>query len=200
MKTIEYEDPFVIFTNWFNEACAHEDIQQANAFNIATSDKDGFPSNRIVLLKEFDKNGFVFYTNINSKKGNHIKQNPNVALCFYWETLNKQIRIEGKAFPVAPQEADKYFASRALKSRLGAWVSKQSQPMDSNIDLFKNAVNYGVKMGVKKITRPPFWSGFRVKPKNIEFWQDGISRLHDRVLFYRQDYQCDKWQKTKLYP
>jgi pyridoxamine 5'-phosphate oxidase len=197
---MEINNPFEIFKQWFDKACSHEGINQPNAMNIATVDKNGFPSNRIVLLKDFDENGFVFYTNLESKKGNAIKENPNVSLCFYWEKLNRQIRIEGKAFAVSDEDADKYFDSRPLKSRLGAWISKQSRPMESGIDLFKNTLNYGAKMGIKKITRPPFWSGFRVRAKNIEFWQDGNSRLHDRFLFFRDDYDSNNWKKTRLYP
>jgi pyridoxamine 5'-phosphate oxidase len=200
MNIVKKENPFIIFNQWFDQACKHKDVDQPNAMNIATVSKDGYPSNRMVLLKEFNKNGFVFYTNLFSKKGRAIQENPNVSLCFYWEKLNKQIRIEGKSFAVSDKEADKYFDSRPLKSRLGAWVSKQSQPMEGNIDLVKNALNYGIKIGIKKITRPPFWSGFRVKPKNIEFWQDGNSRLHDRALFCRKDYESENWKKTKLYP
>ena len=200
MKQIEEKNHFLVFEDWYKQACDHKDIMQPNAMNIATVNKEGYPSSRMVLLKSFDDNGFVFYTNLDSKKGQAIKENPNVALCFYWEKINKQIRIEGQAFIVEDKEADKYFDSRPFRSRLGAWVSKQSQPMESGVDLLKNALNYGVKMGFKKVPRPPFWSGFRVKPKNIEFWRDGSSRLHDRVLFYRDNHESKNWSQIKLYP
>jgi len=193
------DDPLLIFDEWLKEAQNHQKIKQANAVNLATATRDGVPSNRMVLLKGYSKEGFVFYTNLESKKGSELKENPKAALCFYWEAIDKQVRIEGNVEMVANKEADTYFDSRPLKSRIGAWISKQSQPMESGVDLLKNALNYSIKMKMKKVIRPPFWSGFKVIPKRIEFWQDKNSRLHDRVLFSKSVSESI-WQTQRLYP
>lgn len=192
-------DPFIMFKEWFEKAEQTPEIKQANAINLATATKDGRPSNRMVLLKSFNEQGFVFYTNLNSRKGNELKENPYVSLCLYWEVLNRQIRIEGKVTSVSNEEADAYFNSRSLESRLGAWASKQSQVMESSIDLLRNAVMHSLKNKMQAIERPEFWSGFRVNPIRIEFWQDGKARLHDRVLFSRKTVDTE-WTIQRLYP
>jgi len=196
---MKVNNPFSIFEEWLNEARDNLSIKEPNSFNLATTTKDGFPSNRTVLLKDYSNDGFAFYTNLESRKGLELKENPRVSLCFYWEAINKQIRIEGEAKLVTNKEADKYFNTRPLKSRLGAWASKQSRPMEGNIDLLKNAVNHSLKTKMNKVGRPPFWSGFRVVPQKIEFWQNGAGRLHERTLFSRK-INDSTWLIQRLYP
>ncbi|MBT4922604.1 MAG: pyridoxamine 5'-phosphate oxidase [Rickettsiales bacterium] len=197
---MKIENPFLLFTEWFKQAEKHPDIKQANAVNLATSTRHGFPSSRMVLIKNYSEEGFVFYTNLESRKGLELKDNPRVALCFYWEALDKQIRIEGNVKPVSKEEADQYFDSRPLDSRLGAWASKQSRPMAGGLDVLKNAALHSLDNKMGAVERPPFWSGFRVIPTRVEFWEDGgTTRLHDRTLFLRQDTNSD-WKSQKLYP
>lgn len=190
-------DPFPMFGEWFEEA--HEtEINDPNAVTVASVDAEGRPSARMVLLKGWDPQGFVFYTNFESRKGQQILGNPNVALLFHWKSLQRQIRIEGTAAQVPDEEADAYYASRARQSRIGAWASKQSRPLESRFALEKAVASYAAKFNIGEIPRPPHWSGFRVTPRKIEFWRDGAFRLHDRFVYDRQD--DDSWTITRLYP
>jgi len=191
------ENPFILFDKWFSEA-KEKEINNPNAMNLATVGKDFCPSSRIVLLKTYDKSGFVFYTNFNSRKGSDIKENPNVVLNFFWKSLLKQVRIEGVAESVSNQVADNYFDSRSENSRLGAWASNQSSILSNRNELEKKVIEYKEKFKGKKITRPIYWSGFKIKPKLIEFWQEMPFRLHDRVEFIRSD--DNNFVGRRLYP
>jgi len=189
-------NPFSLFKEWFDEAKKNE-INDANAMNLSTISKSNFPSSRMVLLKGFDDRGFVFYTNINSKKGKDIINNPNVSLNFHWKSITKQVRIEGKAVSVSDKEADEYFNSRPKESRIGAWASNQSSKMNNREDLIEKYSFYKGKFKEDKIPRPDYWSGFRVVPRLIEFWQDMPFRLHDRLEFIKIN---NKWETKKLFP
>ena len=189
-------NPLDLFKKWFEEA-SQKEINDPNAMTLSTLSPDYKPSSRMVLLKDFNKRGFIFYTNINSKKGNSILKNPNVALNFHWKSLLKQIRIEGKATYVSNEEADKYFDSRHIESRIGAWASAQSQELISRNKLEENINRYKIEFKNKKISRPPYWTGFIVDPDLIEFWQDMPHRLHDRLEFKKNN---NKWTCRKLFP
>ncbi|MDB2415486.1 pyridoxamine 5'-phosphate oxidase [Rickettsiales bacterium] len=194
----QYDDPLAVFTQWYKEAQKCSKIGDASAVNLATSTKDGKPSNRMVLLKSYDEQGFVFYTNLNSRKGCEIQNNPRVSMCFYWEGLDRQVRIEGEAVKVSDQEADDYFNSRPIKSRIGAWASKQSQTLLSSTELMKRVAKYTLKISKDSdLKRPEFWSGYRVVPNSIEFWKHGEYRLHNRVIYKRKN---DEWEVGLLYP
>ncbi|MDA0708228.1 MAG: pyridoxamine 5'-phosphate oxidase [Proteobacteria bacterium] len=190
------QNPFEKFKDWYEEAHTAEDM--ADAMAIATVDTLGRPSLRMVLLKDHGPDGFTFYTNLESRKGKELKENSNVALCFHWKSLAKQIRIEGPVTAVSDDEADRYFASRARDSQIGAWASKQSQKMEGRFEFEARIIKYTTKFGVGKIPRPQFWSGFKVKPQRIEFWQDRKFRLHDRHV-YIFDHE-NKWDIETLYP
>ena len=189
-------DPFFLFKEWFDEARAKE-INDPNAMNLSTISIDLKPSSRMVLLKDFNQKGFVFYTNINSKKGTSINTNPNVSLNFHWKSTLKQVRIEGLANQVTNQEADQYFNSRQKESRLGAWASKQSSELKDRKILEEKITFYKNKFSNIEIVRPPHWTGFRVNPDLIEFWQDMPFRLHDRLEFKKIN---NKWTSKKLFP
>ena len=191
-------DPLELFTEWYENAKKNE-INDPNAMSLATADKSGLPSVRMVLLKGFDTNGFVFYTNLESRKANEFKSNPNVAVCFHWKSLQRQVRIEGQVSQVSDEEADEYFNSRARLSRIGAWASMQSQVLESRDYLLTRLNTFEEKYNGETIPRPTHWSGNRIKAKRIEFWQDGEFRLHDRFVFERQSLE-DTWTKTRLYP
>ena len=189
-------DPFAQFADWMADAEKSEP-NDPNAVAVASVDADGMPNVRMVLLKGFDQNGFVFYTNFESNKGREILGSMKAALCFHWKSLRRQIRVRGHVEVVSDEEADAYFASRPRGSRIGAWASKQSRPLESRLALEKAVAEFTLKHAVGEIPRPPYWSGFRIKPITIEFWHDRPFRLHDRILFTRAD---DGWQKTRLYP
>lgn len=192
------DDPFALFESWMSEAIRHE-INDPNAMALATVDSGGLPNVRIVLLKQATPNGFVFYTNFESAKGHEILANPKASLCFHWKSLRRQIRIRGDIEVVDDTEADSYFASRPRGSRLGAWASQQSRPLESRFALEKAVAKYTAKHGMGKIPRPPYWSGFCLIPQEIEFWHDRPFRLHDRIVFSRKDPRS-LWSKTRLYP
>ncbi len=192
------ENPFTKFNSWFLEAQKCSDIVDATAMNLATSDLAGRPSSRMVLLKNFTENGFVFYTNLESRKGGDLQKNQQAALCFYWAPLARQVRIEGTVAPVSIEEADAYFASRPRQSQIGAWASSQSQPIDENFDLTKAIAKYTLKFGTGEIPRPPHWSGFCLRPDRMEFWSEGAFRIHDRQLYKRESE--NQWSIAKLYP
>tara|TARA_B100000676_G_scaffold203295_1_gene199528 strand:+ start:780 stop:1466 length:687 start_codon:yes stop_codon:yes gene_type:complete len=191
-------DPLELFTEWYENAEKTE-INDPNAMSLATADKSGLPSVRMVLLKGFDTNGFVFYTNLESRKANEFKSNPNVAVCFHWKSLQRQVRIEGQVSQVSDEEADEYFNSRARLSRIGAWASMQSQALESREYLLTRLKTFEEKYNGETIPRPTHWSGNRIKAKRIEFWQDGEFRLHDRFVFERRSIN-EAWTKTRLYP
>ncbi len=197
--TSNFNLPFKKFHQWFNEAQAHASIVEPTAMCLATVDEDNCPSSRMVLLKSFDENGFCFFTNLTSRKGRELAHNANVALCFYWGVLGRQVRIEGEIEKVSVKEADDYFASRRRGSQIGAWASKQSCEME-NWEEFQERISTITKdFSGQDIPRPPFWSGFRVVPKRIEFWQEGEFRIHQRELFERKKGQ-HSWESKKLYP
>jgi pyridoxamine 5'-phosphate oxidase len=190
-------NPFTLFDTWFAEAQASEP-NDPNAMALATVDADGRPSVRMVLLKGHDAAGFVFYTNLESRKGLALAANPQAALLFHWKSLHRQIRIEGTVEPVSDAEADTYFASRARDSRIGAWASDQSRPLPSRGHFLKRVAEYGVRYAVGEVPRPPHWSGFRVVPDRFEFWQDQAFRLHERRTFTRG--AGGGWDEGLLFP
>ncbi len=194
----DFSTPFNHFTQWFEEAKKQPTIKDPNAVNVATVSPEGKPASRMVLLKDYDENGFVFYTNLGSRKAQHLHNNPHAAMCFYWEILRKQIRIEGSISPVSEEEADAYFHSRALKSRIGAWASKQSQPLDSRATLLKEVAKQTARFALQDVPRPEFWSGFRLTPDYFEFWQNGEYRIHDRTCYQKNT--DGTWGNHLLYP
>ena len=195
---LDLEDPFELFEKWFEEAKKKE-INDHNALALGTANKKGIPSVRMVLLKGFDKNGFVFYTNLNSQKGNEIKENPNASMCFHWKSLLRQIRIVGTLNQVNDKIADDYYNSRAYESRIGAWASKQSSVLKNRNELLNSLENFKKKYNDKdKVPRPNHWSGWNLKPTSIEFWLDGDNRIHER-LKYSLD-EKNVWIKSLLSP
>jgi len=191
------DDPFALFDEWFQLARACREITEPTAMTLATVSPEGLPTARVVLLKGFDTNGFVFYTNLTSAKAIHLRANPHCTLCFYWMPLNRQVRIEGTADQVSDEEADAYFATRPRLSQLGAWASKQSQPLPSRHELEKRLAKYTLQFGMGSVPRPPFWSGFRVRPTAFEFWLKQPFRLHDRLRYERDG---ETWRPVHLYP
>ncbi|NNJ75780.1 MAG: pyridoxamine 5'-phosphate oxidase [Anderseniella sp.] len=191
-------EPFQLFGEWLEEARATEP-NDPTAMSVATVDGDGLPNVRMTLLKGFDERGFVFYTNFESQKGTEILASRKAALGFHWKSLRRQVRLRGPVEVVSEEEADAYYKSRPRDSRIGAWASQQSRPLESRFALEKAVAKYAAKYAIGDIPRPPHWSGFRVKPVYIEFWKDGAFRLHDRVVFRREG-EGDAWSKTRLYP
>ncbi|MEL6920283.1 MAG: pyridoxamine 5'-phosphate oxidase [Pseudomonadota bacterium] len=191
-------DPFALFERWMGDAEAHE-INDPNALSLATVDEHGMPNVRMVLLKGFDRRGFVFYTNFESQKGGEILTSHKAAMCFHWKSLQRQVRLRGPVTVVSDEEADAYYQTRARGSRIGAWASKQSRPLASKFELEKEVAKFTARHAVGHIARPPHWSGFRVTPTYLEFWQDGTFRLHDRIVF-RRDGEGSDWDKERWYP
>jgi pyridoxamine 5'-phosphate oxidase len=191
-----YGEPFEQFDAWLKEAGAREP-DDPNAMALATADEAGRPSLRMVLLKGVDDRGFVFYTNLGSRKGRQLHANPFAALTFHWKSLHRQVRVEGAVEPVTAEEADAYFASRHRSSQIGAWASRQSQPLSARLELERRVAEFTAKFGFGKVPRPEWWSGFRVLPARIEFWQQGAFRLHERTLYIRQG---EGWQTQRLFP
>ena len=195
---LDLDDPFELFEKWFDEAKKNE-INDPNALALGTATKNGIPSVRMVLLKGFDKNGFVFYTNLNSQKGKELKENPNATMCFHWKSLLRQIRIVGTLNLVNDKTADDYYNTRAYESRIGAWASKQSSILKSRDELFDSLESFKKKYDNKdKVPRPDYWSGWNLKPSSIEFWLDGNNRIHER-LKYTLD-ENNNWIKNLLSP
>ena len=190
------EEPLRLFGEWLADATKSE-INDPNALALATVDADGLPDVRMVLLKGYDERGFVFYTNFESAKGREILGSMKAAMCFHWKSLRRQVRVRGPVEVVSDAEADEYYASRPRGSRIGAWASKQSRPLEGRFALEKAVAEYTARYPIGDIPRPPHWSGFRILPQQIEFWHDRPFRLHDRVVFTLKD---GGWDKTRLYP
>ncbi len=197
-EIFDREEPFALFADWLEDA-KRKEPNDANAMALATADADGLPDVRMVLLKDVDPDGFVFYTNLESAKGQQLAVNAKAALCFHWKSLRRQVRVRGLVQPVAADEADAYFASRARDSRIGAWASKQSRSLESRFSLEKAVAREAARFGLGEVPRPPHWSGFRIVPVSIEFWRDRPFRLHDRMTFSRPD-SHSPWQVDRLYP
>jgi len=195
---LDIDDPIQLFKIWMNEAKKSEP-NDPNAVALATSNKSNFPSVRIVLLKDFNKNGFVFYTNLNSQKGNELKDNPKASMCFHWKSLLRQIRISGSVSLVAEDVADDYYNSRGYDSRIGAWASKQSEELINRDELIHSIEEYKKKYNdQKKVPRPSNWSGWNLFPLSVEFWLDGDNRIHERLKYTRDS--NDNWVKSLLSP
>ena len=192
------EDPFALAQAWLAEAEKTEPADP-DAMAVATVDKDGLPNVRMILLKGADARGFVFYTNSESAKGQELANNPKAALLLYWKSLGRQIRIRGPIEPVKGAEADAYFATRHRESRIGAWASSQSRPLESRAALEEEVARYTKEFEGADVPRPPHWHGYRVRPVEIEFWQHGTYRLHDRIVFRRATPE-GPWTKTRLNP
>ncbi|MBB2754312.1 UNVERIFIED_ORG: pyridoxamine 5'-phosphate oxidase [Rhizobium aethiopicum] len=194
----ESGEPFKLFAEWLGEAEASEP-NDPNAVALATVDEDGLPNVRMVLLKGFDEDGFVFYTNFESQKGREILGQKKAAMCFHWKSLRRQVRLRGPVEIVTDAEADAYFKTRARGSRIGAWASKQSRPLESRFALEKAVAEYTARYAIGEIPRPAHWSGFRIRPTSIEFWKDQNFRLHDRIEF-RRPLPEGAWDKIRMYP
>jgi pyridoxamine 5'-phosphate oxidase len=192
------EEPFVLFRQWMAEAEKAEPADP-DAMALATVDAGSMPNVRMILLKGADERGFVFYTNCGSAKGSELEANPKAALVLYWKSLGRQIRIRGLIEPATDAEADAYFATRHRESRIGAWASQQSRPLASRSALEKAVQRYMDEFADGDVPRPDYWHGYRVRPLEIEFWQHGAFRLHDRIVF-RRDSLDGGWTKTRLYP
>ena len=192
------DDPFALFAAWLKDATASEP-RDPTAMTLATVDTDGAPNARMVLLKGLDERGFVFYTNKESQKGRELDIRPVAALVFHWKSLNRQIRVRGSVEHVTDAEADTYFASRPKGAQVGAWASQQSRALESRLAFEKAVALYAAKYALASVPRPPYWSGYRILPVAMEFWQDRPFRLHDRVVFTRASLDAP-WGKTRLYP
>jgi pyridoxamine 5'-phosphate oxidase len=198
MGFTERNDPFALFAEWMKDAETSEP-NDPNAMALATVDEEGLPNARMVLLKDFDEKGFVFYTNYESQKGQEIQATMKAALMWHWKSLRRQVRVRGLVEKVTDAEADAYFNSRPRDSRIGAWASAQSRKLEGRFALESAVAMYTAKYAIGTVPRPPHWSGFRILPLSIEFWHDRPFRLHDRVVFRREDQGAD-WAKAKLYP
>jgi pyridoxamine 5'-phosphate oxidase len=194
----ETVDPFPLFRQWFAEAAAKE-VNDPDAISLATVDASGMPDARAMLCKQVDERGFVFYTNAESAKGGEIAANPKAAILYHWKSLRRQVRARGPLAKISDAESDAYFASRPRLSRIGAWASQQSRPLESRAKLLGAVALLTAKFGVGDIPRPPYWGGFRLTPVQIEFWQDHQYRLHDRVRFTREG-EGAPWRRQRLYP
>lgn len=197
--SVPFEAPFEHFARWFADAKAAEP-SLPEAMNVATATRDGVPSNRLVLLKDFDRRGFVFYTNIESRKGVEIATNPRVALCFHWKSLLRQVRIEGRAEAVSDSEADAYFASRPRGAQTGAWASAQSRSYGDRAELERRAREADARFAGMPVPRPAYWEGYRIVPQYFEFWEDRPFRLHDRFVYRRVPDAADEWRTERLFP
>ena len=196
MPITELNDPLILFHNWLSEAEKKEE-NVPTAACLATANANAIPSARMVLLKNADDRGFVFYTNLDSRKGGEIRQNPHAALCFHWKSLDRQVRVEGAVTLVSETDADAYFATRPRDAQIGAWASLQSKPLRSRSQLENQVAEYSAKFGLGPVPRPGHWSGYCLNPTNIEFWENRSSRLHDRLKYERTK---DRWRHEWLFP
>ena len=194
----EAEDPLAQFRRWFAEA-AEKEINDPDAITLATVDSSGMPDARAMLCKQVDERGFVFYTNGQSAKGEEIAANPKAAILYHWKSLRRQVRVRGPLAKIPDAESDAYFVTRPRLSRIGAWASQQSRPLESRAKLLQAVAVLTVKFGIGDVPRPPYWGGFRLTPLQIEFWQDHQYRLHDRIVFTRAR-EGDPWRRQRLYP
>jgi pyridoxamine 5'-phosphate oxidase len=195
---IEAEEPLRLFAAWFEQA-ARSEPRDPTAMSLATVDAEGLPNVRMVLMKGFGEAGFVFYTNVDSQKGNELDREQKAALLFHWKSVNRQVRLRGPVERIEDAEADAYFATRPRLTQIGAWASKQSAPLESSHAFEKAIAYYTAKFGLGTVPRPPNWIGYRLRPLLIEFWQERPFRLHDRLEFRREDLDAP-WRKTRLYP
>ncbi|MEK6628323.1 MAG: pyridoxamine 5'-phosphate oxidase [Bdellovibrionota bacterium] len=189
-------DPLLVFTDWFAVANEKETIYP-NAMTLATISKYGYPESRIVLLKTFNENGFVFFTNYDGQKAQELEEMPRASICFHWKTLEKQVRIMGNVEKVSHSESDAYFATRSRMSQIVAWASKQSQPMESEYELKLRVAKYALKFHLGTVPRPDNWGGYRLKPFKFEFWEERPSRLHRRVLY---EFSNNSWNHKFIFP
>lgn len=194
-----HDDPVAHFNEWLDEARASEP-NDPEAGALATATAAAVPSVRMVLLKAADAEGFLFYTNLESRKGEQLRANPRAALCFHWKSLRRQVRVEGPVSAVAEDVADAYFATRDRPSRIGAWASRQSRPLEGLLALERQVARFAAKYAVGEIPRPPFWGGFRIVPLRIELWASGAFRLHERLVYSRDDPASAAWRTERLYP
>ncbi|MDA9650955.1 pyridoxamine 5'-phosphate oxidase [Candidatus Pelagibacter sp.] len=195
---LDLEDPIKLFKIWMDEAKKSE-LNDPNALSLATSNYNNFPSVRMVLLKDFSQSGFIFYTNLNSQKGNELNENPKAAMCFHWKSLLRQVRINGEVTQVSNEDADQYYNSRAYESRIGAWASNQSSELVSRDQLMNSIKEYKNKYSnEKKVPRPSHWSGWNLSPSSIEFWLDGDNRIHERLKYSKDN--SGLWIKSLLSP
>jgi pyridoxamine 5'-phosphate oxidase len=195
-KRASEPDPIALFQEWFREAQKHEP-HDPTAVALATVDPDGTPTVRMVLFKDVSPQGFVFFTNLESRKACALRADPRAAMCFYWNSVDRQVRIEGRVEPVSDEVADAYFATRDRASQIGAWASDQSRPLSGMFELEKRFAHHAAKFALRKVPRPPFWSGFRLVPRTIEFWRRRPFRLHERVVYHLED---GAWRTERLYP
>ncbi len=191
-------DPIHLFQQWFDEAAkAEASPDDATAITLATVDEDGMPDARMLLLKGVDERGFVFYTNLTSPKAQQLAANPKAAICIHWKPLERQVRIQGNIEPVTDEEAEAYFTSRDMQSKIGAWASKQSQPLEGKLILERRVAKFAARYALGKVPRPEFWHGYRLIPTRIEFWLKQPYRLHDRLEYTRTS---EGWEQRRLYP
>jgi pyridoxamine 5'-phosphate oxidase len=197
-EIFDRDEPFALFSEWLEDA-AKKELSDPNAMALATVDSDGLPDVRMVLLKGSDPEGFVFYTNRESAKGEQLAAMQKAALCFHWKSLRRQVRVRGVIEPVSDEEADAYFASRPRDSRIGAWASQQSRPLESKFALERAVAREAARFGLGTVERPPYWSGYRLQALSLEFWRDRPFRLHDRLVFRRTNLHSP-WAVSRLYP